>query len=562
MKTSLVAILFLVSISCFAQEPDVQWVRHLEDDLFPGMTFGEPCIHDRQGFVVKGQEIGDTTDTFFAYHFDDNAGYLNHIQLLANEDSLRGIGDLTHTLDGAYVAVAHYEDSHGLVKIDGQGNRIWFTPYEYWSTYDIADLNARHDGGLFFMAVDRYEEDSYIQSISSEGEMNDVTLGLGSLFVLGSIVMVDDGYLICGTNHNPYYGSNYMRLYKYDWLYDRVWSYRSTDNGTALGFANQLSSGFIFGFNYYNTMYKFNSNGRPRGSYQVNNLNQSTLAFHESADNGIIFGGHQGSWTEGHALLTKMDFTQNVIWRIEQPSRGPNEFMRTHDGGYLCTLRDSDHSNYRLVKIAPEANPVVTIDADTWDENIHTIAYSVEIDHSLSEVTALDLWATVTGPYGIEHVAGLIPAVLVPGDAFSATSEIHIDGSDFPGEYKLEISIGDSDNDLVMGRGTLFIQHQQMTIPSDDQDAISSNGLQVSVTPNPFNTRTTISVTLPEATKLSVKVYNPLGRVVATLVEGQSAGAGVNRYTLDGSTLASGIYFVHAVVPGELNDVRKIVLMK
>ncbi len=79
--------------------------------------------------------------------------------------------------------------------------------------------------------------------------------------------------------------------------------------------------------------------------------------------------------------------------------------------------------------------------------------------------------------------------------------------------------------------------------------------------PNPFNPTTSISVSLPESAELTVQVYNLSGRLVATLSEGHM-DAGSHSLTFDGSNLASGVYFVHAIVPGELNATRKLVLMK
>jgi Secretion system C-terminal sorting domain len=79
--------------------------------------------------------------------------------------------------------------------------------------------------------------------------------------------------------------------------------------------------------------------------------------------------------------------------------------------------------------------------------------------------------------------------------------------------------------------------------------------------PNPFNPTTTISVSLPNAADLSVTVFNALGQQIAELANGSYA-AGSHALVLDGSDLASGIYFVHASVPGQLNAVQKIVLMK
>ncbi|MCB2210923.1 T9SS type A sorting domain-containing protein [bacterium] len=79
--------------------------------------------------------------------------------------------------------------------------------------------------------------------------------------------------------------------------------------------------------------------------------------------------------------------------------------------------------------------------------------------------------------------------------------------------------------------------------------------------PNPFNAVTSITVDLPQASELSVVVYNAAGQHVATLESGQYH-AGQHTLTIDGSSLASGIYFVHATVPGRLDQMQKVVLVK
>jgi FG-GAP-like repeat/Secretion system C-terminal sorting domain len=81
------------------------------------------------------------------------------------------------------------------------------------------------------------------------------------------------------------------------------------------------------------------------------------------------------------------------------------------------------------------------------------------------------------------------------------------------------------------------------------------------VFPNPFNPTTTISIRLPDTSDLSVIVYNVAGQQVAELANGPF-NAGVHTLTFDATGLSSGIYFVHANVPGEMNEMRKIVLMK
>lgn len=93
--------------------------------------------------------------------------------------------------------------------------------------------------------------------------------------------------------------------------------------------------------------------------------------------------------------------------------------------------------------------------------------------------------------------------------------------------------------------------------------------------PNPFNPITTIKYSIPtvvdanslptgrqvsSTTKVELKIYDILGRVVATLVNKEQR-AGIYEVQFNASNLASGIYF-YRLTYGSLNLVRKMVLLK
>jgi hypothetical protein len=83
--------------------------------------------------------------------------------------------------------------------------------------------------------------------------------------------------------------------------------------------------------------------------------------------------------------------------------------------------------------------------------------------------------------------------------------------------------------------------------------------------PNPFNPTTEISFRLPDASDVSLDVFNITGQVVTTLVDG-NLEAGEHTVVWDGrdaagSLTASGVYF-YRVQAGEYSDVRKMVLLK
>ena len=86
--------------------------------------------------------------------------------------------------------------------------------------------------------------------------------------------------------------------------------------------------------------------------------------------------------------------------------------------------------------------------------------------------------------------------------------------------------------------------------------------------PNPFNSMTTISLSVPVAGPVRVVAYDLQGRMVTTLVDGR-LNAGEHRVRWDASGLASGVYFVRMtplsppVNGGRFeSQTRKVVLLK
>ena len=85
--------------------------------------------------------------------------------------------------------------------------------------------------------------------------------------------------------------------------------------------------------------------------------------------------------------------------------------------------------------------------------------------------------------------------------------------------------------------------------------------------PNPFNPETTIEYTIPanvkgETAKVTLKVYDLLGREVATLVdEFKTAGSYNSRFSIRNYQLTSGIYF-YRLQAGNYSETKKLILMK
>jgi photosystem II stability/assembly factor-like uncharacterized protein len=78
--------------------------------------------------------------------------------------------------------------------------------------------------------------------------------------------------------------------------------------------------------------------------------------------------------------------------------------------------------------------------------------------------------------------------------------------------------------------------------------------------PNPFNPRTTIEYSIPTQSKVTIKVFDLLGREVATLVDEEKT-AGSYMIDFNGSNLSSGIYF-YRLDAGGFSETKKLILIK
>ena len=96
--------------------------------------------------------------------------------------------------------------------------------------------------------------------------------------------------------------------------------------------------------------------------------------------------------------------------------------------------------------------------------------------------------------------------------------------------------------------------------PVAPKPAVVSNYKLYDNYPNPFNPSTVISYQLSRNSYIAVKIYDVLGREVATLVN-EREDAGTHYVRFDGSGLSSGVYF-YALTAGDFSQTKKMLLIK
>ena len=107
----------------------------------------------------------------------------------------------------------------------------------------------------------------------------------------------------------------------------------------------------------------------------------------------------------------------------------------------------------------------------------------------------------------------------------------------------LDVAMSDNGLIYVADATNLGIYRFTPESVSDDPSNLASNFTLFASYPNPFNSTTTISYTLPSPARVNISIYDISGKLIETLYN-DFQQAGEWSTTLNGSDLTSGIYFV------------------
>ena len=134
------------------------------------------------------------------------------------------------------------------------------------------------------------------------------------------------------------------------------------------------------------------------------------------------------------------------------------------------------------------------------------------------------------------------------GTTASPHTYSYYDGNLSPGKYSYRLKQIDYDGSYEYSK----VVEANIGLPSKFE--LSQNY------PNPFNPSTIITYSLPEASQVTLKVYNSLGQEVSTLVN-SVVEAGKHNVEFDASGFSSGIYYYMLITNG-LTLMKKMMLLK
>jgi len=127
------------------------------------------------------------------------------------------------------------------------------------------------------------------------------------------------------------------------------------------------------------------------------------------------------------------------------------------------------------------------------------------------------------------------------------------------------LSTDAGDEMILEGNGSLSLPGDVTGLSLNRVQEIPEQFALIQNFPNPFNPVTNISYQLPEASEVTVSVYNMMGQKIAELVSGH-VPAGYHSVVWDsrnlqGEAVSSGVY-LYTITAGDFHAMKKMVLMK
>lgn len=330
--------------------------------------------------------------------------------------------------------------------------------------------------------------------------------------------------------------------------------------------------------------------------------NRSSTIYFPSEDNGWYIGSFVYKTRDGGNTWEEIDFgntndwmditfvNENLGWLL-----GYNLLYKTSNGGESWNEIEGMEGEFTSISFVDEYTGYIcesdsiiwktTNGGTTWNSIDVPDFYSMEKIEFQNESTG---WLTANKFYKTENGGANWEVVsdnqFDLSDSFILNESIWLIGSDVNGgwlqysdnngeswaEFSLtnrelnSIFMLNEETGWIAGQAGLVMGTSNIVNVNDNFSGEITNKFQLSQNyPNPFNPSTQIEYNVPYAGEVVIKVYDILGREVATLVNG-FVNAGKHTATFNSNehgSLSSGIYLIR-MISQDFTEVRKIMLLK
>ncbi len=460
-----------------------------------------------------------------------------------------------------------YVDVGFGISTDANGNCYITGKFRGTATFGTIQLTSTGSTDYEDIFIAKYDVNgNCLWAKSAGGAVSDIASGIstdanGNSYVTGSF----KGTATFGTTQLTSAGSDDIFIAKYDVYGNCLWANKAGgteyDGGAAISSdenGNCYVTGIFYGTATFGTT-QLTSSGSPNFSdifiakYDFNgNCLWATSAGGTDYDFGFgisidangncyVTGSFIGTATFGTTQLTsvgaddifiaKYDVNGNCLWA---KSVGGTEY----DYGYSTSL-DANGNCYVTG---------IFQGAATFGTKQLTSAGIIDIFITKYDVNGNCLWAKSAG--GTDNDFGYYISADANGNCYVI------------GAFK-ETAIFGTTNLTSAGDYDIFVAKYGASeindVERNENKQIPETVLLFQNYPNPFNPNTTISYSLPKATKVELKVYNLLGQEIATLAN-EEKSPGNYEVNFNAANLSSGVY-IYKLQAEEFVQTRKMLLL-
>jgi hypothetical protein len=610
----LTVAMLLATTVAFAQPPDTLWTKTVGGDsvdisdfvqqtpdggfIIAGLTMTYD-IGEGDYWLIRMDENGDTlwTRTYGGPEYDEPY----HLMIAA---------DAGYLILGQTMSFGAGGNDMWLLKTNADGDSLWSRTYGGPDGDGAWRIAKSSDGGYILVGVTSSYgaggDDVYLIKTDVNGDTLWTKTFGGTEPDGGTFVCQTDdgGYIITGYTASFGAGDYDLWLLKTDQNGDSLWS-RTYGGGTwSAGISvHELSNGdftVIGATDEYGAgandawMIRTDASGDSLWSNTYGgSLDDNVWWGQQTTDQGYVFVGSTESFGGGamDIWLVKTDANGNEEWSTTFGESGDEwsySVCQTTDGGYFIGgvkgtyfLTEGDAW---LIRLEGEP-PLYEITLDPHDPPIiiplegGSFIFDVTVINNSISAETFDAWINVELPSSFElTVLGPIELTMDAGDTLTRERTQVVPATAPAGAYNYIGFVGDHAGwEIVNTDAFTFTKEEEddqwtgfegwfnsgEPFPGEDPIAVKAAPDEFALLgahPNPFNLLTTISFSLPDNAHVTLTVYDPLGRLVTTLVSGHRI-AGHHQVTFDAGDLPSGIYF-YRLEAGDYTAVNKMVLMK
>ncbi|MCF8266867.1 MAG: T9SS type A sorting domain-containing protein [Ignavibacteriales bacterium] len=254
-------------------------------------------------------------------------------------------------------------------------------------------------------------------------------------------------------------------------------------------------------------------------------------------------------WIDGVLVgddLSKAQLANNVnidSWMIYGESSASNQAnIFLDDFDYTNSISDNPLP-VELTSFTAASTSSVTGDLNVvlnWQTATEVNNYGFEIERSCFQGSADREWETI----------GFVPGY---GNTNSPKRYDFIDEQPYAGSLRYRLKQIDTDGEIEYSNIITLDMGHDPSLPMEF--TLYQNY------PNPFNPLTVISFELPEASKVTLQVFNTLGEEVAVLANGEQFQAGSHQKSFDAGKLTSGMY-LYKITTSNFTATKKMMLIK